>query len=91
MLPHDLAVLPELDPLGIGADLDRATNSAAIHISVRGSFLDADHPATGSILHACSQVASRTLRFMHFPPALGATTTSSEGQSHAHHCKAPNR
>ncbi|WP_245510691.1 integrase core domain-containing protein, partial [Antarcticimicrobium sediminis] len=27
-----------------------------IHISVRGSFLDADHPATGSILHACSHI-----------------------------------
>ena len=27
-----------------------------IHISVRGSFLDADHPATGSKLHACSHM-----------------------------------
>ena len=26
-----------------------------MHISVRGSFLDADFPATGSKLHACSQ------------------------------------
>lgn len=25
-----------------------------MHISVRGSFLDADFPATGSKLHACS-------------------------------------
>ncbi|WP_305971029.1 MULTISPECIES: hypothetical protein, partial [unclassified Mameliella] len=28
------------------------------HISVRGSFLDADHPSTGSKLHAGSQYAS---------------------------------
>ena len=32
-----------------------------IHISVRGSFLDADHPATGSILHACSQGCTFTI------------------------------
>ena len=30
VLPHDLAVLPELDALGINSDLDSATNSAAI-------------------------------------------------------------
>jgi hypothetical protein len=33
-----------------------------IHISVRGSFLDADHPATGSILHAGSQHARHFFR-----------------------------
>ncbi|ODT58915.1 MAG: hypothetical protein ABS73_11470 [Paracoccus sp. SCN 68-21] len=31
VLPHDLAVLPELDPFGISSDLDRPTNGAAIH------------------------------------------------------------
>ena len=31
VLSHDLAVLPELDPLGIGADLDGPTDGAAIH------------------------------------------------------------
>src|SRR5690606_12837286 len=31
VLPHDLAVLPELDPLGIGTDLDGAANGPAIH------------------------------------------------------------
>ncbi len=25
-------------------------------INVRGSFLDADHPATGSVFHACSHL-----------------------------------
>jgi hypothetical protein len=31
MSPYDLAVLPELDPLGIGADLDWPADGAAIH------------------------------------------------------------
>ena len=31
VLPHDLAVLPELDPLGIGTDLDRSANGPAVH------------------------------------------------------------
>ena len=36
MLPHDLAVLPELDPLGIGADFYWPTDGATIHgVAVR--------------------------------------------------------
>ena len=31
VLTHDFSVLPELDPLGIGTDLDRSANGPAVH------------------------------------------------------------
>ncbi|MBB96644.1 MAG: hypothetical protein CML68_18850, partial [Rhodobacteraceae bacterium] len=50
-----------------------------IHISVRGSFLDADHPATGSILHAGSQLFAETAFPHRLSPRLENRLTSNRG------------
>ena len=42
-----------------------------MHISVRGSFLDADFPATGSKLHACSQDSAGTAGYHVGEPPYG--------------------